>query len=406
MSAPPQRGLRLGVYQDGPFRIVDAHQETLVPAANDRAFLRFVEEVGSHFEAVLLFARARHVASADDEAPLSPEIRFAELPYYDSLVDLGQVARATPGTVRGFWRGLSRVDVVWALGPHPFSLLLVVVALVRRKRVALGVRQDSVAYFRSRLRGGRATPALVVARICDVGYRLIARRVPTVVVGDDLARQYGGPRPGLLAINVAQVRSDEILAEPPRRDWSGPVTLLTVSRIDREKNPLLLVETLARLAAEEPGRYALTWIGDGPLTGDARRRAAELGVLDLIDFRGFMPFGPHLIELYRTAHVFVHVSLTEGVPATIVEAQASGTPVVATDVGGVRDALVDGRAGLLVPPRDIEALVAAVRRVADEPLLRDELALRGLENAAARTLDLNAGRVARFLHGEMESPQP
>jgi D-inositol-3-phosphate glycosyltransferase len=73
--------------------------------------------------------------------------------------------------------------------------------------------------------------------------------------------------------------------------------------------------------------------------------------------------------------------------------------VVATDVGGVRTALDDGRAGLLVPPADLEALVDAVLRISDDEALRRRLSERGLELARTRTLEAEAARVASFLSG-------
>ena len=394
------RGRRLGVYQDGPFRIVDGSPPRLAPTPSDRAFLRFAEEVGREFDETVVFARARHVSDGGGDDPLPAEIGFVELPYYESLVAPGQVARALPGTLRAFWHGLGRVDTVWALGPHPLSFFLVVLARLRGKRVALGVRQDTVAYFRSR-RGGAAS--LVAARAWDRGFRILGRRFPTVVVGPDLERQYGGPREGVLAINVSQIRDADLVATPPQRDWSGTIELLTVGRIDREKNPLLLVEALARLCAGDPRAFTLTWVGSGPLEPDVRRRAEELGVLDRIDLRGFRPFGPELLELYRRAHVFVHVSLTEGVPATVIEALGSGTPVVATAVGGVPATLEHGDAGLLVPPSDVDALVTAIRELVSDRDLWSRLAAHGIEVAAGRTLDANALRVARFLEAEESS---
>ena len=119
-----------------------------------------------------------------------------------------------------------------------------------------------------------------------------------------------------------------------------------------------------------------------------RRRACELGLADRIDFRSYVAFGPELLALYRTAHVFVHVSLSEGMPKVLIEALACATPIVATDVGGVRAALDDGRAGLLVPPDDLEALVAALRRIAADQALRERLVERGLQLARTLTLEV------------------
>jgi glycosyltransferase involved in cell wall biosynthesis len=403
-----RRPRRLGIYQDGPFRIVDSGSPPLlVPAPSDRAFLRFALEVGREFDSTVLFVRARHVVDRDGEDPLPPDVGFVELPYYESLVDLGQVARAVPGTIRAFWHGLDRVDAVWALGPHPFSLVLIALACLRRKRVVLGVRQDSLQYFRSRLRSGRGKSALLAARAWDLGYRALSRALATVVVGSDLERQYGGPRAHVLAINVSQIRTSDVVASPPRRDWDGAVRLLTVGRIDREKNPLLVVDMLARLLRDDPRTFFLTWIGSGPLESEVRRRATEVGVLERIELVGFVPFGPELLDLYRSAHIFVHVSLTEGVPATIIEALGSGTPVVATAVGGVAETLEHGDAGLLVPPSDLDSLVSAVERLAQDRELWHRLAAHGLSVASGRTLDVNASSVARFIEsGSADRPAP
>jgi glycosyltransferase involved in cell wall biosynthesis len=80
------------------------------------------------------------------------------------------------------------------------------------------------------------------------------------------------------------------------------------------------------------------------------------------------------------------------VPQVIVEALASGTPVVATDVGGVRGAFGDAVA--LVPPRSREALVEAVLHLAADPVFRDDLVARGLALARTLTLEAEAARVA------------
>ena len=201
----------------------------------------------------------------------------------------------------------------------------------------------------------------------------------------------------LLPMTVSLVRDADVVASPLERDWNGTIDLLTVGRIDREKNPLLLVEAVAVLEQKHPGRYRLAWAGMGPLEDAIRRRAAELGVSERIDLLGFVPFGSELLDRYRRAHVFVHVSFTEGVPAVLIEALASGTPVVATAVGGVTAALDHGRAGLLVPPANLDALVAALLSIANDQELRDRLVTHGLELARQYTLDVQTARIARFI---------
>ena len=387
---------RLGVYQDGPFTLVaTADGVRVAPDPVDAPFLRFVAEVAGRFDAFVVFARVVDTAEADGRILLPPRTELVRLPDYGSLRRLGAVARAGARTVAAFWRGLDRVDVVWAFGPHPFELVLVALALLRGKRVVVGVRQDTPAYFRARLPSPRWKPILVAVDALDALHRLLARRVPATVVGAENARRYGGGR--VLAMTPSLVRAADVVVQPAERDWSGPIELLTVGRVDAEKNPFLLVEALADLEREQPGRYRVRWVGVGPLLDHVRRRAAERGLENAFELAGYVAFGPELLKLYRQAHLFVHVSLTEGVPQVLHEAHASAIPVVATDVGGVGAAVEHGAAGLLVPPDDAGALVAAIRRLSGDEELRSRLVARGLELARERTLEAEASRVVDFL---------
>lgn len=390
--------MRLGIYQDGPFQRIDRDgRAQLAPDPVDAPFLRFACEVAERFETFAVFARIVE-PGPDDGRPLLPAgTEIIALPDYGSLRNLASVARAGVRTTIAFWRGLSRVDVVWAFGPHPFELLLVALASLRGKRVVLGVRQDTTEYFRARLPSGRWKPVLVAVAAMDRLHRVLARRLPATVVGEENVRRYTRRGGRVHLMQPSLVRADDVVDGPPERDWTDTVTLLTVGRIDPEKNPMLLVEAIAMLEQRRPGRFRLRWAGVGPLSDDVERRAAEIGVADRIELLGYVAFGPDLLRLYREAHAFVHVSLTEGVPQVLVEALASGTPIVATDVGGVRSGLGGGETGLLVPPSDTEALVSAVLRIADDAELRAGLVARGLELARGRTLEAEAGRVADFI---------
>jgi glycosyltransferase involved in cell wall biosynthesis len=384
---------RLGVYQDGPFRVLE--DGLVAPDPADAPFFRFVSGVSSHFESFTVFARVvADDEGADEQSVLPRGTRVVRLPDYGSLRRIGAVLGSGFRTGRAFWRGLDGVDVVWAFGPHPFELLLATLGSRRGKRVVLGVRQDTPSYFRARLPNPRWRPILAGIDAMDALHRRLARRLAATVVGEGNAGRYrGGP---VLAISPSLVPEEALAAEPPERDWSGDIDLLTVGRIDSEKNPLLLVEAIAELERRRPGTFRLRWAGLGPLEDDVRARAAELGLDDRIELLGYLPF-PELLPHYRSAHAFVHVSLTEGVPQVLNEALACGLPVVATDVGGVGEALDGGRAGLLVPPADRDALVNALLRVADAPDLRRALVEHGLEHARERTLEAQAARVALFL---------
>ena len=257
------------------------------------------------------------------------------------------------------------------------------------------MRQDYPAYLANRLSGTTRTLGLPTARLLDRSFRRLARTTPTVVVGDALARKYaGGP---VLTTGFSLIRSDEIVdaAEAHGRSWDGDeLRLLTVTRLDPEKNPILLPEILERLRRRDP-RWRLTVAGDGPERTAVEERARDLGVAERFEVLGEVANGPALWALYRDAHAFLHVSLTEGLPQVLFEAQAAGLPIVATDVGGVSAALGGGESGLLVRPRDADAAASAVATLADRSL-RAQLIDAGLARAATETLDAQLDRIVAF----------
>ena len=107
------------------------------------------------------------------------EVDFVGLPSYPSMLSL-RAPLAMLASLRRFWRVLAEVEVVWLLGPHPLCLAFAALAALRRRRVALGVRQDFPAYVRSRHPGRRIVH--LAGDLLELSYRLLSRRCPTVVV--------------------------------------------------------------------------------------------------------------------------------------------------------------------------------------------------------------------------------
>ncbi|MBB4695086.1 glycosyltransferase [Paractinoplanes abujensis] len=357
--------------------------------------MTFVCEVGSSFSGLTVFARQSGDAGADFPLPGSPAV--AGLPYYPVLSP-GALAGNAVGTARAMWRHLDDVDHVWVFGPHPFGLLLVGLAAARRRRVTLGVRQETLAYFASRTRPGvRRTAVLLAVRLMDAAWRLLARRLPTAVVGASNEEAYGGPRAGLHPMSISLIRQRDLRPVGPRRALTGPVELLTVGRIAPEKNPMLMLDALAMLHSRRPGRFRLTWVGDGELRSAVRERVAELGLEDVVSLPGFVPIGEELMGFYRRADLFVLSSITEGLPQVLIEAQANAVPIVATDVGGVGVVLDHGRAGVLVPSGDTVALAEAIDGLVADEERRFAMVRRGRELAEMRTLEETSAAAATFL---------
>jgi glycosyltransferase involved in cell wall biosynthesis len=351
------------------------------------AFVRFLVALAGRFERLTLVGRLDPARGRWHHA-VPADVDFQPLPHYRSLASPLEPARALVTSLRRFWRLLDRVDAVWLLGPHPLALAFALLAALRRRPVALGVRQDLGAYLRNRHPHARALQ--MAGGLLERAFRRIARRCPVVVVGSATARRYRQGR-RLLTTAISLVSDRDIAPAPLERRWDGELRVLSVGRLDHEKNPLLLADVLEQLGP----RWRLVVCGDGPLRDDLAARLRELGVADRADAVGYVPLESGLLDLYRSSHLLLHCSWTEGVPQVLYEAFAQRLPVVATDVGGVRDA-AEG-AARLVPPGDPEAAARAVEELAADARLRERLVEAGVARAREHSLEASSERVARFL---------
>ena len=156
--------------------------------------------------------------------------------------------------------------------------------------------------------------------------------------------------------------------------------LLFLGRLRRTKGVFDLLDALPALRRSWPGVRAVL-AGDGELQACADA-AQRLGVADIVELPGWID-GADKDRALAEADVLVLPSHAEGLPVCVLEAMAAGVPVVASAVGGIPHALDDGRCGELVPPRDVQALTAALHRMLAEPGHRALLATRARARAEA-----------------------
>lgn len=378
--------MRLAVYTDYTYRRVGERIYA------ERAFTLFLVRLAQEFDRLVIAGRVD-----PDPGParyaLPPGTGFVGLPYYRSLARPREALAAMARSLTVVWGLLGEIDGVWILGPHPLGLAIAALAMARGKSVTLGVRQDFPHYVRSR--NPRRRWMHFAADSLEILWRGLGRFAPVVAVGPALARKYRRGR--VLEVAVSLVSTHDIA--PPdvvsaRSYRDGELRVLSVGRLEEEKNPLLLADILARLRARDP-RWRLLVCGVGPLEPALRRRLNELGVGEHVDLLGYVAHGSQLRELYRSSHALLHVSWTEGVPQVLFEAFAARLPVVATAVGGVPEAV--GEAAVLTPPGDPDEPGRALERIRDDETLRLKLIDAGLERVSHRTLDTEAKRVAAFL---------
>jgi glycosyltransferase involved in cell wall biosynthesis len=143
--------------------------------------------------------------------------------------------------------------------------------------------------------------------------------------------------------------------------------MVFVGRLDPVKGVPLLLEAFAQIRARHP-QARLTVAGDGRIRARLEARARALGVADVVDFPGYLD-ETQVAELLTRADLMVLPSFAEGLPVVLMEAMASGLPVIATQIAGVPELVVDGVSGLIVPPGDVTGLARAMDRLLGDPAL-------------------------------------
>jgi glycosyltransferase involved in cell wall biosynthesis len=149
---------------------------------------------------------------------------------------------------------------------------------------------------------------------------------------------------------------------------AGPV-VCALTLLRPGKGLETLIDAVPLIRARHPRLQVAIW-GDGPELGALRSRAAGRAVGETVRFLGQSTDPPAAL---RGAEIFVHPSLAESFPYVILEAMSVRAAIVASDVGGVAEALVDGESGVLVPPGNVDALAAALIDLLDDRVGREHL---------------------------------
>ena len=153
--------------------------------------------------------------------------------------------------------------------------------------------------------------------------------------------------------------------------------ILTVGRLEHVKGLDILMDACALLRDADLD-FTCDLVGDGSERAVLEERISQLGLQDYVVLCGALPH-EDVIKHYQKADLFVLSSRREGIPVSVMEAMATGLPVVATNVFGLPELVDDGRTGVLVPPEDAFALAEAILRLAQDTDVCGEMARSGRE---------------------------
>ncbi|MBN2579620.1 MAG: glycosyltransferase [Pirellulales bacterium] len=309
----------------------------------------------------------------------------------DPLLGRLRIARSSPWLVRGTMRFFRRENVAAVLAEYGPTGVRILPAC-RKAGVPLIVHFHGYDAYRQK----------VIDRNRSQYQQLFEYAGAVIAVSRDMEEQLarlGAPQEKIVYIPCGVDTTQFEGAEPAK----SPPQFLAVGRFVEKKGPLITLSAFAKVLRQCP-EATLTMIGDGPLLDPAKDLARSLGISTAVQFPGSQPH--HAVRAaMQKARALVQHSLraadgdSEGTPVAVMEAQASGLPVVATRHAGIKDVVQDGGSGLLVAEKDQDALAEAMITLALDADLAARLGRVGRQRVAAEfNLPLSIERLTSVIH--------
>ena len=182
----------------------------------------------------------------------------------------------------------------------------------------------------------------------------------------------------------------------PKADYAinDTIKILHIGRFCEVKNHKGLVHAFEIFHRKYPNSI-LQLIGDGELRGEIQSFVDEAGLTECVEFLGLQD---NVYGYLHGADIFTLPSLYEGIPMTLIEAMATGLPIVAANVGGIPDMLVNGESGILVDV-DSEKIADAFLRLANDELLREKLGAKAKTDSVKFSAETMAGKYLEIYKG-------
>jgi L-malate glycosyltransferase len=276
------------------------------------------------------------------------------------------------------WR-LSRLikqlqpDVLHAHDPHAVAMAALALSmstqlhkppLVASRRVDFHLKNNAFSRWKYRQVDLFICVSEAIRRML-IGDGIPAARVVTVNEGIDIGHVEAAPK--------ADLHSELWL--PHNSPIVGNVAALVPHKGQRH-----LIEAAALVVKKVPdARFVIA--GEGELRPSLERQIREHHLEKHVFLAGFRP---DILSVHKAFDLFVMSSVTEGLGTSLLDAMACGKPVIATTAGGMPEVVIDGRTGLLVPPRDHAAMADAIVRLLRDPVVRADMAAAGQTRVRAK----------------------
>lgn len=373
-----------------------AYFTTLYPRATDTFIQREVEYLRLHGLDVSTYSVRRSGSEHDVSESIREEKRRTH--YLLPVSPLALIVENISALLRSPLRYVAALRLALRTSrPGLHGLVLQMAYFQEAVLLASRLRSDGIKHLHNHLGDNSGTVTLLAGLLAQVSYS-ITFHGPHIFFDPTHWALREKVRHAHFIVCISHYCRSQVMLFSDAADWSKlkivhcgvdthrllPVAtraraekLLYTGRLSVEKGLSVLFESLKLLG--DAGRdYELTLVGDGVDRDRLEALARELGIDRYLVFAGYRS-QEEVGEYLRRSDIFILPSFAEGVPVSLMEAMATGIPVVATNVGGVAELVESERTGLLVPPADSGALAQAIARYQDDHELRRRVASHGRE---------------------------
>jgi glycosyltransferase involved in cell wall biosynthesis len=381
-------GIRVLVVDDNP-HVRWRGQVYPVNATFHRFLAAFLDLPGGPVESIAHAVPLRELpddAPAPMTLPLDPRIRTVATAPFDGIAGF---LRHAPAIVRAnrpiLDREVGQADLVWIKVPASNAALAAGLAVRRGVPRFVWVAGTARHVASARFSGPSKAAAMLVGGAYDLIGRLAGIGGARIIVGRSLIH---GPGVVTSPVDPQEIRD----ADRPWPRKAGQLTIAWAGRLAEGKG----LETVLAALAATPHLVSLDVLGEGPDRAKLVARAADLGVANRVNWRGYVADRREYLSILAKGDIFAFPSAAEGFPKVVLDAFAAGLPVIASPVGALTEL---GAAGIveLVRASDAQALAVAVRSLSAQPRRAVRLRASGVTFAAAHTRHAEAGRlVARW----------
>ena len=356
---------------------------------------RYVEELARQASQVVVLAPERTDLGSITYVVQSDNVIVSPLPSYRNIQQFWFQALKYYFI---FFRAAPKWDILTIRMPTHLGFPAFLAAAWNNKPVFLVVVGENLPY--SKLWGYPLLKQWIAnldARLQDALMDFMAGHCLTFTNGEDLFRKLCRPGRHVHLMRSSTIRAADIALPEKDTCQHSPYQVLTVGTIAPRKGTSLIPQVIASLNERD---ISVEWSYIGAPDGNSgeqemrltMERATDLGVLSNLKFLGPMEWDL-LNTFYRKCDLFVLPTYMEGVPRVILEAQAAGLPVISTSVGGIPQAVNNGKDGLLVTPGRSDEIVFAIEKVIQNPELRQQLIRNGIDSARKATIDVQTSQM-------------